>query len=77
MTIKERLAQEDSDDIRSFPGSEPPGPEIGRVVHNEDVFIYYEDELGHIFYATERGLEFARRMEELILANQRRQKNRS
>ena len=50
----------------SFPGSEPPeeAVEIGRVNHAGTVFIYFRGNSGTLYYGTERGMEFARQMEE-------------
>lgn len=52
----------------SFPGTCPPDKavEVGRVQHKDDTYIYYRTQDGTIYYATERGLVFAKQMEENI-----------
>lgn len=50
----------------SFPGSKPPeeSVEIGRVERAGTVFVYFRGNSGTYYFGTERGMEFARRMEE-------------
>ena len=51
----------------SFPGSKPPeeSVELGRVEQSGGIFIYFKGVTsGTYYYGTERGIEFARRMEE-------------
>lgn len=56
----------------SFSGTRPPDKavEVGRVQHKDDTFIYYRTQDGTIYYATERGLAFAKQMEENIRQRQ-------
>lgn len=59
----------------SFPGSRPPeeAVEIGRVERSGVVFVYFKGKkTGEYYYGTERGMEFARRMEE----KQKKEKHR-
>lgn len=52
----------------SFPGSKPPEEalEIGRVERSGVVFIYFKGKSGEYYFGTERGIEFARQMEEKL-----------
>lgn len=59
----------------SFPGSKPPeeAEEIGRVERSGVVFIYFEGKKsGEYYFGTDRGMEFARQMEE----KQKKEKHR-
>lgn len=76
MDIEAYLAEVDMESVQSFPGVVPPGEEVGRIERGGEVYIYYEgrDENGNkqIFYATESGLAFARKMQEAIWRRKRR-----
>ena len=72
MEFEAYLATLDQEDIRSFPGAAPPGKEIGRIEKATGTYIYYEDEQGNVYYTTERGLAFAKKMQEAIWRQKRR-----
>ena len=53
----------------SFPGTTPPedAKEIDRAEHPVlGTVIYYKGKSGTVYYASERGLQFAAKMEETI-----------
>lgn len=57
------------EDAVSFSGTIPPedAKEIDRAEHPMlGTVIYYKDKSGTVYYATEHGLQFAARMEEII-----------
>ena len=70
MDMEAYLAGLDTENVRSFPGAIPPGEEVGRSERGGETYIYYEakDENGskQIYYATESGLAFARKMQAAI-----------
>lgn len=76
MDMEAYLAGLDMEKVMSFPGASPPGKEVGRIERGGETYIYYEakDEDGNkqIYYATESGLAFARKMQEAIWRQKRR-----
>lgn len=70
MDMNAYLAGIDMESVQSFPGAVPPGEEVGRIERDGETYIYYEakDENGskQIYYATESGLAFARKMQAAI-----------
>jgi len=76
MDMEAYLAGVDMKSVMSFPGASPPGKEVGRIERGGETYIYYEseDENGskQVFYATESGLAFAKKMQEAIWRQKRR-----
>lgn len=77
MDIESYIAALSGEDIRSFSGASPPGKEIGRIEKPTDTYIYYEaeDENGNkqVYYTTESGLAFARKMQEAIWRHKKKE----
>ena len=65
--MKEELSMAKENAV-SFPGSVPPEEteEIGREEHFGVMFIYFKAKNGEYYYGTDRGMKFAREMEEKI-----------
>lgn len=54
-------------EAESFAESYPPNnaKEVDRINVNGTTYIYYKDDAGKLYYSTERGLEFAKKMEQV------------